>query len=355
MGEVGERYVCEGWGVGAASFQISGTNSAPFGCASSPDHTNIEDCVANPVAFGDIATRTEGNLDNPDACCTPLDPEDLETTTQAACLNDCAHASCQWAALEMRELAQTLSCSNPVAPECLFRKDLEATADALETTGYEGCVNAIKSKPGEVIIRDLGSQGGNALGNIENVRLYLQCNVTAAVLEAPTQECTEAANAIPIPGAQPLPGIDQAAAHSITFASGMRGGVVDILDVQTQAKVGSECMRETCPFELVDYDLMVDDVELGLLGLESVELHLDEPVYGTITGRSVEFPAGAFMLTASAVVRVGDEYPLGETPRELAVSSGEVVRGTYVDGRLELHAASFEHGGVFVVLDTRAP
>ncbi len=353
--EIGDHYACEGWGVGAASFQISGTNNAPFGCASSPDHTNIEDCVANPIAFGDIAMQTEGSLANPDACCTPLEPEVLEITTQAACLNDCAHASCQWSVLEMRELAETLSCANPAGAQCLFRNDLIATADQLETTGYEDCIKAIKEHPGEVILHDLGSQGGNAVGNIENVRLYLQCNVTAAVLDEPVQACTEPANAIPIPGTQPLPGIDQVAANAITFASGMRAGTAEILDVQTLAKVGSDCVRDVCPFELVQYDVLVEDIEIGIVGLENVELHVDEPILGTIRGRDVEFPAGALLLTASANVRLRGDDVLGEAPSEIVVSNAEMVRGTYVDGRLALHAAGFDQGSVIAVLDTRAP
>lgn len=352
MSEVGERYVCEGVGVGAARFYLSGTDYSPFGCPSSPEHTNLDDCVANPVAFADIEMRTEGNIDNPDACCTPLDPMVVEQVTSAACMNDCAHASCQWAVLEIRELAQTLSCASPAAPECLFRNDLLAAADTLETTGYEGCVEAIKAVPGQVILHDLGSQGGNAIGNIENIRLYLQCDVTAALLVDPVEECTEAANAIATPGTQPFPGIDLVAANAISFASGMRSGVAGVLDVQTQAKVGSECVRGVCPFELVGYDVVVEDVEFGVLGLENVELRVDEPILGTIRGRDVEFPVGSLTLTASAEVRVNGELVLGEAPREIAVSSSEPVRGSYVDGRLELHAARFDQGTIVAVLDT---
>lgn len=217
----------------------------------------------------------------------------------------------------------------------------------------EECADFVVEEMGKgnlAAIWAMGSTGQNKFGSLDNVTLYLGCDITAAVADDPPDACTEAAHTVPPPNFV----IDPVFNSAVTYVGAYGDGSAAVLDVDYDTYAPG-CGTPPCRFDLEAFDLEIDDVTVGDYLFESITLSLDEVAEGTRTGSDVTIPAGNLVFNLSTVVSVDGEYLYGTAPYEFTVVNTEDVEATYFSGFFNVQFAEFDYGDVIAVLNTSPP
>jgi hypothetical protein len=286
---------------------------------------------------------TEGAPDVVEACCDPDVElaEDGIAQAKAACQSDCAHAACNRAIDQFKDLLDDSStddaCMGLGGCEANVKKSLEFFLGQIQEN-FDQCVQIIGD--GETSTKfGLGTPPGCGDGNLGCLVLGVldvNCSVDSVDFNSNTESCSEALAQPPTAERQGC----EIVGGQIEISDDTASDEVEILGGEVVAALFS-CGEAECPYVLETLTLRVDEIAFdgGIVSDVNVNLYIE--AIGMSDGENVEFPAGAIRASVTGNYTDGT----GSLPFSGVADSVETTFGRHANDTFELDEVVFEVDG----------
>ncbi|NJK31969.1 MAG: hypothetical protein HC927_05860 [Deltaproteobacteria bacterium] len=284
----------------------------------------------------------------PRACCT-ADADDLEL--EHACNDDCAYAACARAVVYLEEMAGKVEVK--IEPHQRAKDGILAFAETLSMPDQqELCAKLVAnaSANGETAVLDLGEAPAekDKPGHIENLTLYMRCDIDSITALPDARMCTRGGNT-----PNPLATTDRDGlvfGGEATYVGPEHEGHAALTDGAIAVQVPT-CNESPCTLTVSQLSGRFENVQVGDIELTAIRAELTSPAQAWLEDDSLRFPAGALRFDVQALVRMGD-VPLSEVADTVMhVTNLEPAIGSFTDdGVFTLEQAKFGAGEYEVIL-----